>query len=103
MKQETSKKLDKLRNETADTLGKIGKSMKKEEGQQEKKNNILCCNKKRSNPKPLGALKGDLMAVSAFSRFESAEAKRRSRSAGTLRFGKIRILGQPPKALPFYC
>ena len=37
MKQETSKKIDKLRNETADTLGKIGKSMKKEEGQQEKK------------------------------------------------------------------
>ncbi len=28
MKQETSKKLDKLRNETADTLEKIGKSMK---------------------------------------------------------------------------
>jgi hypothetical protein len=37
MKQETSKTIDKLRNETADTLGKIGKSMKKEEGQQEKK------------------------------------------------------------------
>jgi hypothetical protein len=37
MKQETSKKLDKLRNETADTLGKIGKSMKKEEGEQETK------------------------------------------------------------------
>jgi hypothetical protein len=37
MKQETSKKLDTLRNETADTLGKIGKSMKKEEGQQENK------------------------------------------------------------------
>ena len=37
MKQETSKKIDKLRNETADTLGKIGKSMKKEEGQQETK------------------------------------------------------------------
>ena len=37
MKQETSKKIDKLRNETADTLGKIGKSMKKEGGQQEKK------------------------------------------------------------------
>jgi hypothetical protein len=30
MKQETSKKIDILRNETADTLGKIGKSMKKE-------------------------------------------------------------------------
>ena len=30
MKQETSKKLDKLRNETADTLEKIGESMKKE-------------------------------------------------------------------------
>jgi hypothetical protein len=30
MKQETSKKIDKLRNDTADTLGKIGKSMKKE-------------------------------------------------------------------------
>jgi hypothetical protein len=37
MKQETSKKLDTLRNETADTLGKIGKSMKKEEAQQENK------------------------------------------------------------------
>jgi hypothetical protein len=37
MKQETSKKLDTLRNETADTLGKIGKSMKKEEGQEENK------------------------------------------------------------------
>jgi len=36
-KQETSKKIDKLRNETADTLEKIGKSMKKEEGQQENK------------------------------------------------------------------
>ena len=33
MKQETSKKLDKLRTETADTLEKIGESMKKE-GQQ---------------------------------------------------------------------
>jgi uncharacterized membrane-anchored protein YhcB (DUF1043 family) len=30
MKQETSKKLDKLRTETADTLEKIGKNMKKE-------------------------------------------------------------------------
>jgi gas vesicle protein len=38
MKQETSKKIDKLRNETADTLGKIGKSIKKEEGEQETKN-----------------------------------------------------------------
>ena len=37
MKQETSKKLDKLRNETADTLGKIGKSLKKEGEQQETK------------------------------------------------------------------
>jgi hypothetical protein len=37
MKQETSKKLDKLRNETAGALEKIGKSMKKEEGQQETK------------------------------------------------------------------
>jgi cell division protein FtsL len=37
MKQETSKKIDKLRNETADTLGKIGKSIKKEEGEQETK------------------------------------------------------------------
>ena len=37
MKQETSKKIDKLRNETADTLGKIGKSIKKEERGQETK------------------------------------------------------------------
>ena len=37
MKQETSKKIDKLRNETAGTLEKIGKSMKKEEGEQETK------------------------------------------------------------------
>ena len=37
MKQETSKKIDKLRNETADTLGKIGKSIKKEAGEQETK------------------------------------------------------------------
>ena len=37
MKQETSKKIDKLRNETAGTLEKIGKSMKKEEGGQETK------------------------------------------------------------------
>jgi hypothetical protein len=37
MKQETSKKLDKLRNETAGALEKIGKSMKKEEGEQENK------------------------------------------------------------------
>jgi predicted PurR-regulated permease PerM len=37
MKQETSKKIDKLRNETADTLGKIGKSIKKEEEGQETK------------------------------------------------------------------
>ena len=37
IKQETSKKIDKLRNETADTLGKIGKSIKREEGGQETK------------------------------------------------------------------
>jgi hypothetical protein len=37
MKQETSKKIDKLRNETAGTLEKIGKRMKKEEGEQENK------------------------------------------------------------------
>jgi hypothetical protein len=37
IKQETSKKIDKLRNETADTLGGIGKSIKKEEGQKETK------------------------------------------------------------------
>ena len=37
MKQETSKKLDKLRNETADTLEKIGKTMKKEGEEQESK------------------------------------------------------------------
>lgn len=37
MKQETSKKLDKLRNETAGALEKIGKSMKKGEGEQENK------------------------------------------------------------------
>jgi hypothetical protein len=37
MKQETTKKLDKLRNETAGALEKIGKSMKKEEGEQESK------------------------------------------------------------------
>jgi hypothetical protein len=37
MKQETSKKLDKLRNETAGTLEKIVKSVKKEEGEQENK------------------------------------------------------------------
>ena len=37
MKEETSKKIDKLRNETADTLGKIGKSLKKEGEQQETK------------------------------------------------------------------
>ena len=34
MKQETSKKMDMLRNETADTLEKLGKSLKKEEEQQ---------------------------------------------------------------------
>jgi hypothetical protein len=37
IKQETSKKIDKLRNETADTLGRIGKSIKKEEGGQQTK------------------------------------------------------------------
>jgi len=37
MKQETSKKIDKLRNETAGTLENIGKSMKKEGEQQETK------------------------------------------------------------------
>jgi biopolymer transport protein ExbB/TolQ len=37
MKQETSKKLDKLRNETAGTLEKIGKTMKKEGEEQESK------------------------------------------------------------------
>lgn len=34
MKQETSKKMDTLRSETADTLEKLSKSLKKEEGQQ---------------------------------------------------------------------
>jgi gas vesicle protein len=34
MKQETSKKMDTLRSETADTLDKMSKSLKKEEGQQ---------------------------------------------------------------------
>jgi hypothetical protein len=34
MKQETSKKMDTLRNETADTLQKLSKSLKKEEEQQ---------------------------------------------------------------------
>jgi len=34
MKQETSKKMDTLRSETADTLDKLSKSLKKEEGQQ---------------------------------------------------------------------
>ena len=34
MKQETSKKMDTLRNETADTLEKLSKSLKKEEQQQ---------------------------------------------------------------------
>jgi hypothetical protein len=34
MKQETSKKMDTLRNETADTLEKLSKSLKKEEEQQ---------------------------------------------------------------------
>lgn len=33
MKQETSNKIDTLRNETADTLDKMSKSLKKEEGQ----------------------------------------------------------------------
>ena len=37
MKQETSKKLDKLRTETADTLEKIGKNMKKDGEEQESK------------------------------------------------------------------
>ena len=37
MKQETSKKLDKLRNETAGTLEKIGKNMKKDGEEQESK------------------------------------------------------------------
>jgi len=37
MKQESSKKLDKLRNETAGALEKIGESMKKKEGEQENK------------------------------------------------------------------
>ena len=34
MKQETSKKMDTLRSETADTLEKLSKSLKKEEGQE---------------------------------------------------------------------
>ena len=34
MKQETSKKMDTLRGETADTLEKLSKSLKKEEGQE---------------------------------------------------------------------
>jgi uncharacterized membrane-anchored protein YhcB (DUF1043 family) len=34
MKQETTKKMDTLRSETADTLDKLSKSLKKEEGQQ---------------------------------------------------------------------
>ncbi len=34
MKQETSKKMDMLRSETADTLEKLSKSLKKEEDQQ---------------------------------------------------------------------
>jgi len=34
MKQETAKKMDTLRSETADTLDKLSKSLKKEEGQQ---------------------------------------------------------------------
>jgi hypothetical protein len=34
MKQETSKKMEMLRNETADTLEKLSKSLKKEEEQQ---------------------------------------------------------------------
>ena len=33
-KQETSKKMDTLRGETADTLDKLSKSLKKEEGQE---------------------------------------------------------------------
>jgi cell division protein FtsL len=37
MKQETSKKLDKLRTETAGTLEKIGKNMKKDGEEQESK------------------------------------------------------------------
>ena len=36
MKQETSKKIDKLRNETATTLEKIGEAIKKEEVQESK-------------------------------------------------------------------
>ena len=35
VKQETSKKIDMLRNETADTLEKLSKSLKKEEEQQQ--------------------------------------------------------------------
>ena len=35
MKQDTSKKMDMLRNETADTLEKLSKSLKKEEEQQQ--------------------------------------------------------------------
>ena len=35
MKQETSKKVDKLRDETANTLEKLGKSIKREEEQPE--------------------------------------------------------------------
>ena len=34
MKQETAKKMDTLRGETADTLEKLSKSLKKEEGQE---------------------------------------------------------------------
>ncbi len=34
MKQETAKKMDTLRGETADTLDKLSKSLKKEEGQE---------------------------------------------------------------------
>ena len=34
MKQETSKKMDRMRSETVDTLEKLSKSLKKEQGQQ---------------------------------------------------------------------
>ncbi len=34
MKQETSKKIDRMRSETVDTLEKLSKSLKKEQGQQ---------------------------------------------------------------------
>jgi hypothetical protein len=34
MKQETSKKIDRMRSETADTLQKLSKSLKREQGQE---------------------------------------------------------------------